>query len=55
MLNLEAAAFYCPICDACFCTAHWKTWDVFDNDDGLMWYDSIRGRCPHGHVRMLLD
>jgi hypothetical protein len=27
-------------------------WSVFD-DDG--WHDSIRGRCPHGHERMLED
>ncbi len=51
-LDLEYAPFYCPVCDACFCGAHWAKWDVFDEDG---WHDSIRGLCPHGHERMLED
>ena len=51
-LDLEYAPFYCPKCDAVYCGAHWVRWDVFD-DDG--WHDSIRGRCPNGHERMLED
>lgn len=51
-LDLEYAPFYCPKCDAVYCREHWVKWDVFD-DDG--WHDSIRGRCPSGHERMLED
>jgi hypothetical protein len=50
--DLELAPFYCPQCDASFCGAHWRRWDIFD-DDG--WHDSIRGACPAGHERMLED
>lgn len=48
----DLAPFYCPQCDASFCGDHWHRWDVFD-DDGF--HDSIRGRCPLGHERMLED
>lgn len=48
----EYAPFFCPECSACYCNDHWLRWDVFD-DDG--WHDSIRGRCPTGHERMLED
>lgn len=53
--NLEVASFYCPRCRACYCSDHWVHWDVFDDDDGFLWHDSIRGRCPLGHERMLED
>lgn len=54
--NLEIASFFCPVCDACYCGEHWVHWDVFDdNEDGFFWHDSIRGRCPRGHERMLED
>ena len=53
-LDLELAPFYCPGCDATYCGEHWQRWDVFDDDDPA-WHDSIRGRCPHGHERMLED
>ena len=52
--DLEYAPFYCPACNASYCGDHWETWDVFDEDDPS-WHDSIRGRCPHGHERMLED
>jgi hypothetical protein len=51
-LNFELASFYCPSCAASYCGEHWFTWDVFDEDG---WHDSIRGRCPQGHERMLED
>jgi hypothetical protein len=51
-LNLEYAPFFCPQCNACYCGNHWQKWDVFDEDG---WHDSIRGRCPKGHERMLED
>src|SRR5687767_10928265 len=54
-LNLEVASFYCPDCDACYCGDHWVRWDVFDDEEGFTWHDSIRGRCPLGHQRMLED
>ena len=50
----ELAPFWCPECDASFCGEHWARWDVFDDDDPSF-HDSIRGRCPHGHERMLED
>lgn len=53
--NLEVASFYCPDCRACYCGDHWVHWDVFDDEDGFFWHDSIRGRCPLGHERMLED
>lgn len=53
--NLEIASFYCPGCNACYCEDHWVKWDVFDDDEGFTWHDSIRGRCPLGHERMLED
>lgn len=48
----EFAQFYCPDCGQSYCGRHWACRDVFD-DDG--WHDSIRGRCPKGHDRMLED
>src|SRR5437867_3509696 len=50
--DLEVASFFCPPCDSCYCGDHWVQWDVFDDDDGFIWHDSIRGRCPHGHERL---
>ena len=54
-LDLEVASFYCPDCGACYCGDHWVRWDVFDDEEGFTWHDSIRGRCPQGHQRMLED
>ena len=53
-LDLEYAPFLCPKCDAIYCGDHWVQWDVFDEDDPR-WHDSIRGRCPKRHERMLED
>ncbi|MDQ3821347.1 MAG: hypothetical protein M3362_27210 [Acidobacteriota bacterium] len=53
--NLEIASFFCPTCNLCYCGEHWVHWDVFDDEDGFFWHDSIRGRCPRGHERMLED
>ena len=50
----EFAPFYCPTCDATYCGDHWIRWDVFDQDPPN-WHDSIRGRCPEGHERLLED
>lgn len=49
--DFEFASFFCPQCNACFCGAHWRHWEVFD--DGF--HDCIRGVCPEGHERMLED
>jgi hypothetical protein len=54
-LDLEVASFYCPDCAACYCGDHWVRWNVFDDEEGFDWHDSIRGRCPQGHQRMLED
>ena len=53
-LDLEYAPFFCPRCDAVYCGAHWVKWDVFDDEDPGH-HDSVRGRCPKGHERMLED
>jgi hypothetical protein len=53
--DLEMASFYCPDCHACYCGEHWARWNVFDDEEGFTWHDSIRGRCPSGHQRMLED
>jgi hypothetical protein len=53
-LDPEFTPFYCPACDASYCAEHWDRWDVFD-EDLPDWHDSIRGRCPYGHERMLED
>ena len=47
----EFAPWWCPECKRIYCGDHWHRWDVFD--DGF--HDSIRGRCPQGHERMLED
>ena len=53
--DLEVASFYCPDCAACYCGDHWVRWNVFDDEEGFDWHDSIRGLCPRGHQRMLED
>jgi hypothetical protein len=53
-LDPELVPFYCPPCGASYCSDHWERRDVFD-DDAPDWHDSIRGRCPRGHERMLED
>jgi hypothetical protein len=53
-IDVELAPFHCPSCVANYCQRHWVVWDVFDDDDPT-WHDSIRGRCPQGHERMLED
>jgi hypothetical protein len=53
-LNFELTPFYCPMCEASYCSDHWDWWDVWD-DEWTAWRDSVRGRCPHGHERMLED
>jgi hypothetical protein len=55
-LDPELAPFWCPECAVVYCSAHWQSWDVFEDEPGLgLWHDSIRGRCPRGHERMLED
>jgi len=51
-IDFEFAPCWCPSCSASYCHDHWDRWDVFD-EDGL--HDSIRGRCPQGHERMIED
>ncbi|TSD94453.1 hypothetical protein FOS14_20775 [Skermania sp. ID1734] len=51
-LDPELAPWFCPMCRQDYCAAHWERWDVFDGDSDRS-HDSIRGRCPQGHERML--
>jgi hypothetical protein len=53
-LDPELAPWWCPACGTSYCGDHWLQWDVFDEDEPS-WHDSIRGRCPKGHERMLED
>ena len=52
--DLEFAPFWCPTCAASYCGRHWSTWPVWDPElDGFL--DEIRGHCPRGHERMIMD
>lgn len=51
-IDPESAPFYCPKCEACYCSEHWAYWDVIEEDG---WLDSTRGTCVQGHERMLSD
>ena len=53
--DLEVASFFCPTCRLCYCGEHWSRYNVFDDEDGFTWHDSIRGCCPRGHERILED
>ena len=53
-LEQELTPFWCPMCSASYCSDHWDWWDVWD-DEWAGWRDSVRGRCPQGHERMLED
>jgi hypothetical protein len=53
-LEPELTPFWCPSCGASYCSEHWEWWDVWD-EDWPSWRDSVRGRCPQGHERMLED
>ena len=50
-VDVELAPFWCPRCEASYDGASWPRWSVFHDD---VWHDSCRGRCPHGHERMLM-
>lgn len=50
----ELAPWWCPECALSYCGEHWARWDVFDDEEPAF-HDSIRGRCPQGHERMLED
>jgi hypothetical protein len=53
-VDAELAPWWCPECAACYCGEHWTRRDVFDEEEPAL-HDSIRGRCPQGHERMLED
>ncbi len=50
--DCELLPWYCPECDRLFANDAWVTWDIFDEDG---WHDSVHGKCPNGHSRMLED
>ncbi len=52
--NFEYAPFYCPECQVCYCSQHWTTEMVFD-DDWTDWYDCTYGTCPKGHRHIIDD
>ena len=54
-IDLELVPFWCPECAATYCADHWQREMVFEHDPLPAWLDEIRGRCPHGHERMLED
>ncbi|MBA2719221.1 MAG: hypothetical protein H0U52_08300 [Chloroflexi bacterium] len=51
LIDFEYAPFWCPSCRASYCRDHYRRWAVYD--DGF--FDCIRGECPAGHERMLMD
>jgi hypothetical protein len=51
-IDFELVPFLCIDCKVVYCGKHWHVWNARD-DDG--WVDSVRGRCPRGHERMLED
>jgi hypothetical protein len=53
-LDTEFAPWWCPACLKSYCGDHWLRGDVFDEEEPH-WHDSMRGRCPEGHERMLED
>ncbi len=53
-LDPELAPWYCPMCPQSYCGLHWDRWDIYDADFDS-WHDSVAGRCPEGHERMLED
>jgi hypothetical protein len=53
-LDPELVPWWCPTCTSSYCGKHWARWDVFDDQHPEL-HDSVRGRCPQGHERMLED
>lgn len=49
-----SAPFYCPQCNASYCSSHWTIVEVFD-EDFPSHYDCSRGYCPAGHSRLIED
>jgi hypothetical protein len=50
-IDSEFAPFWCPACHSSYCRDHWRTTELYD--DGF--FDCIKGRCPNGHERTLVD
>lgn len=50
-LDHELVPFWCLRCEQVYCNVHWDHWPEFD--DGF--FDCTRGRCPEGHIQILLD
>ena len=50
-VDREWAPYWCPMCGASYCAAHWTAFPTFD--DGF--FDCIVGICLQGHRRTLSD
>ena len=50
-IDREYAPFWCPTCRASYCGEHYRNWTLYD--DGF--FDCVRGECPAGHERILMD
>ena len=50
-INEEFAPFWCPQCEAAYCGDHYSHWDEYDEG----FFDCVRGVCPNGHERILMD
>lgn len=50
-LDHELVPFWCLRCEQVYCNVHWNHWPEFD--DGC--FECTPGRCPEGHVQILLD
>jgi hypothetical protein len=50
-IDQEYAPFWCPRCAAAYCREHYRSFTVYDEG----FFDCIRGVCPKGHERTLVD
>lgn len=50
-IDFELAPFWCPKCAASYCGDHYRAITLYDEG----YFDCIRGTCPAGHERMLMD
>lgn len=53
-IDADLGGFCCRRCEQNYCATCWHVWAVYD-DDGSMWFEEYRGRCPEGHEQRLQD
>lgn len=53
-IDADLGGLCCRRCEQNYCATCWHHWPVFD-DDGSLWFEETRGRCPEGHEQRLQD